>query len=30
MHISESRTNLTLINFAIKVYEFEWGPLKPV
>ena len=27
MHISEPRTNLTLITHVIKVYEIEEGPL---
>ena len=29
MHISGLRTYPTLINYAIKVYEFELGPLGP-
>ena len=30
MHISEPRTNLTLINHSIKVYELKRGPLEPI
>ena len=30
MHISELRTNQTLINHTIKEYEFKWGPLGPI
>ena len=30
IHKSEPRTNPTLIDHAIKVYELEWKPLEPI
>ena len=30
MYKHEPRTNSTLINHANKVYELEWGPLRPI